>query len=149
MTKVKLSKPVLRNASLLATTPFMGLFDEFFNTPAFSGTADYVPAVNISESDTEFTLEFSAPGFSKENFSVGLENNLLTVSGEFKKEESTSNKNYSRREFTMGSFKRSFNLPENVNLDGITASYNNGILTVTIPKVIEVPENKVKQIAIQ
>jgi HSP20 family protein len=49
----------------------------------------------------------------------------------------------------MGSFKRSFNLPENVNLDGITASYNNGILTVTIPKVIEVPENKVKQIAIQ
>jgi len=149
MTTLKINHPAFRNANVFNRTPFTGLFDEFFGNTSLATIADSVPAVNISETDKEFSLEFSAPGFSKENIFVNLENNLLTVVGEVKNEENVTEKNYSRREFRKNSFKRSFTLPENVNAEGIVAKYENGILHIAIQKVVETPENKLKQISVQ
>jgi HSP20 family protein len=94
-----------------------------------------LPAVNIIETDNEFSIEFAAPGKKREEFNIELDNELLTISSS--KEEKPSSKeitNYTRREFSYNSFKRSFTLPETVNLSKIDASYTDGILTVNLPK---------------
>lgn len=94
--------------------------------------------VNIRENEKEYVLEFSAPGMNKEDFSVNLENNLLTVSGEKKEETVNEGEKQIRKEFKAQSFKRSFTLNDKVNADGIAAQYVNGVLTLTLPKKEEV-----------
>ena len=97
-----------------------------------------LPAVNIIETDDEFSIEFAAPGKKREEFNIELDNELLTISST--NEEKPSSKetaNYTRREFSYSSFKRSFTLPETVNLSKIDASYTDGILTVNLPKLEE------------
>ena len=130
------------------------LLDEYL-THYNGGRASYSPAVNISENEKSFLLEFSAPGFSKENFKVEAEDGTLSVSYE-KEEEKTpasspdreEKKNYSRREFRYGSFKRSFTMPENINAESIAARYENGILMVELPKKEVKSESKVKQVVV-
>lgn len=94
-----------------------------------------VPAVNILESDTHYTLELAAPGIQKEDFNITIEDNRLVISveKESQHEESTEGK-VTKREFNYQSFKRSFSLSDEINQDGIKASYNNGILTVELTK---------------
>ncbi|MBN2263481.1 MAG: Hsp20/alpha crystallin family protein [Prolixibacteraceae bacterium] len=90
------------------------------------------PAVNIVENENNFELQFSVPGYKKEHFKVNNENQRLTVKAMV---EQTENKvDYSRHEFEAYSFERSFVLPEDVNNEAIEARYENGILSVTIPK---------------
>jgi HSP20 family protein len=121
--------------------PVRSIFEDvFFNAP-FSNALDYsfkqnanLPAVNILESEKDFQIEFNAPGFVKENFKIELEKNLLSVSAEHSVEINEENKNYTRREFSFSSFKRSFNLPETVNAEAIDAKYENGILRLMLPK---------------
>ena len=115
---------------------FDSLFnDDFFNMPAFNTQkrSETIPAVNIIENDDEFQLEVAAPGFSKEDFKIELEKNILSVSTS--REEKEENTNYSSREFAFYSFNRRFNLPEKkVNAEKIDAKYKDGILYVSIPK---------------
>jgi HSP20 family protein len=114
---------------------FNSIFDEIFNEfPAVPGSRLHVPPVNIHETEQSYVLELSVPGRNKEDFKIAVENGLLTVSFE-KKEEKTENAPKSiRREFSYQSFKRSFNLDENINTDNIQASYENGILKLQLPK---------------
>jgi HSP20 family protein len=96
-----------------------------------------IPAVNIKESDREFTLELAAPGMDKKDFNIELEDNVLTISSEKKNEvEETDKKgNYFRKEFNYQSFQRSFRVQEDlVNVDKIQANYQNGLLIVKLPK---------------
>jgi HSP20 family protein len=93
-----------------------------------------VPPVNILETETAFEVELSAPGKTKEDFNIELDKNLLTISSEVKSEASEVKGKYSRREFTASSFKRSFTLPETVKDEEIKASYENGILKISLPK---------------
>ncbi|MCC7506923.1 MAG: Hsp20/alpha crystallin family protein [Saprospiraceae bacterium] len=125
-----------------ATKPFFGgLFDEFFNQNLinFVGADTVVnqPAVNVLETPDAFRLEIAAPGFDKQDFTVNVENDRLTVSG--KRETSTEDKQekFMRREFHFTSFQRSFNLPDSVNQNEVVAVYNNGVLHVTLPKKAE------------
>jgi len=97
----------------------------------FSGD---VPSVNIIENDQDFVLELAAPGKSKEDFKINLENQLLTVSSEVKEEKEETQKNYTRREFVFNSFSRSFTLPKNIIHDKVAADYKDGILSITLPK---------------
>ncbi|MBS2210463.1 Hsp20/alpha crystallin family protein [Carboxylicivirga mesophila] len=91
------------------------------------------PKVNIQENDDAFAIEVAAPGYEKKDFNVTVDNNVLTI--EVVKEEEAENKKYSHYEFTYGSFKRSFSLPKDkVNDAKISATYNNGILNVLLPK---------------
>jgi len=97
----------------------------------FSGD---VPSVNIIENENDFVLELAAPGKTKEDFKINLENQLLTISSEVKEEKEETKKNYTRREFVFNSFSRSFTLPKNIIHDKVAADYKDGILRITLPK---------------
>lgn len=104
--------------------------------------------VNINESDAGFHLAFNAPGRNKEDFKINLESTLLTVSYE-KADEADEKIKSVRKEFSLSKFKRSFSIDEQkVNIEGIEAKYDNGILNIFIPKKDEV-KNSPKQISIQ
>ncbi|MCB0431118.1 MAG: Hsp20/alpha crystallin family protein [Flavobacteriales bacterium] len=123
-------------------------FDDFLSPAVFNGGRVSMPAVNISEAEDKYHVEFSAPGFKKEDFDVKVENETLTVSAEFKAEKEGKEKNYSRKEFSFGSFKRSFSLPESVNANAIQAQYENGILKIDLPKKEETQVSPARQIKI-
>jgi HSP20 family protein len=129
---------------------FFGGLPSFFED-AFNGKdfATFVPSVNISENEKEWNLEVSAPGFSKEDFKINLEKEVLTVSAEHKAEVNKDTKNYTRREFSYGSFSRSFRIKENsVEVEKVSAAYENGILSISLPKKEAAPENVAKEIKI-
>ncbi len=113
------------------------LVDEFFKD--IMGGTQYVnktiPPVNISETEHAFTLQLMVPGYSKGDFNVVVDNDLLIISSQInsEKEEKEEGK-FTRKEFGLAAFKRSFTLPETVNEENINASYQDGILTITLPK---------------
>jgi HSP20 family protein len=128
------------------------VFDELFNAfPVTFGNeakGNSAAPVNITESENGYHLQFNVPGRNKEDFKINLENGLLTVSYEKKEEPETKDQKVIRNEFSFQSFKRSFNLDQKINADGIEAKYDNGILKVFLPKKEEV-KNTPKQISIQ
>ena len=95
------------------------------------------PSVNIKETKDAYQLHVAVPGFSKESFNIKIEDALLTISGEAKEEKLEEGEKLTRREFTSQSFKRSFTLPKTVVADKIGATYENGILNITLPKIEE------------
>lgn len=115
-----------------------GFFDDFLQRSLSDVVgADNVlnqPAVNIMESPESFQLEVAAPGFDKSNFHLSVENDYLTLSGQRESKQTAEGEKVTRREFRYESFSRSFKLPKTVNFDAIAAVYDNGILSVTIPK---------------
>ncbi|WP_291721081.1 Hsp20/alpha crystallin family protein [Bernardetia sp.] len=133
-------------------------FSEFFeqdflpSNRSLFGADLQMPAVNISENENEHLIEVSAAGFEKDQFNIEMEDNKLTISAEMKEEHEeksdenvTENKKqnyYTRREFRSSSFKRSFTLPKNVDGENISASYENGILKLILPKKAEVINKK-------
>lgn len=93
-----------------------------------------VPAVNTTENEKDFKIEMAAPGLEKKDFKIETDNKVLTISSEKKEEKKEEKSDYSRREFSYQSFCRSFQIPENSLPDKIDAKYENGILTLIIPK---------------
>lgn len=97
-----------------------------------------IPAVNIKEDDASYRLELAVPGRKKEDFKIEIDNDLLTISTESKKENSSETEEdtikYTRKEFSFTSFKRAFTLPKTVNVDKIEAVYKDGILGFNLPK---------------
>lgn len=115
--------------------------------------AEFVPAVNIAEDEKNWNIEVSAAGFKKEDFKIKLEGEILLVAAEHKEDKETelneNQRKYSRREFRYGSFSRRFTLPKGeVNEDGINATYENGILKLSIPKKIMDEKDTLKEIEI-
>jgi HSP20 family protein len=128
-----------------------GFVDEFFQGfPAGLGRDESVgfPPVNIHETADAFHLELSAPGRSKEDFKLAVENGQLTVSFEKKEETKTEDYKTIRKEFSFKGFKRSFNLDDRINADGIQARYDNGVLKLLLPKKEQVKDST-KQIQVQ
>ena len=103
---------------------------DFFN----GNDQSWVPAANLTETEQSFAVELSVPGFLKRDISVHVENKILTISGTHKIEKSKEKKNYTRQEFRSDSFTRSFELPDNVSEANISAKYNEGLLTIELPK---------------
>ena len=114
------------------------ILDDFFrdwSTTNFSDTNTTLPAVNIKEDDNAFTVEVAVPGMEKKDFHIDLEDNILTISSEKTVENKEEKDNYTRKEYSYQSFKRSFTLPKNVvDSDKIAAQYKNGELIIAIPK---------------
>lgn len=118
------------------------VFDDMFKTDWLGGTTNVnsigtsIPAVNIQETDDNFTVAVAVPGKSKEDFNIELDNDVLTISSEEKKENEVSENNgkYTRKEFSYSRFKRAFSLPDTVDGEKISASYNNGVLEISLPK---------------
>ncbi|RYJ41750.1 Small heat shock protein [Flavobacterium beibuense] len=139
----------LKNMNLVKrnnTNGFPFVMDEIFKD--LMGGTQYVnkvtAPVNIKETENNFLVELMAPGLKKEDFNVELNNDLLTISSEVKTEKTEGEEGkFTRKEFSFSSFKRSFTLPETVNQEAITASYDNGILKLTLPKKEEaLPKEK-------
>jgi len=113
-------------------------FDESqFSTNANAGT--WIPPVNVSETKEKLVLTAELPGLEEENVDVEVENNVLTISGEKTKEhtEDDAERRYHMWERSHGSFRRAFTLPRTVKADEISASFENGVLTVDLPKAAE------------
>ena len=128
-------------------------FDDFFtkdlfNWPSNSSTGTTIPSVNIYETDGEFHVEMAAPGMSKNDFSIELDNNTLTISSQKKDEKVEEDKNYQRKEFSFQSFIRTFHLPDSAEAEKINAKYSDGILNLVIPKKEEAKRKPVKTIKI-
>ncbi len=127
--------------------------DEFFNGDLFPGMLNWEngyntsPAVNVQESEKEYSIEVAAPGLSKKDFHVNIEDNVLTVASESKQENEEKEDNYLRREFHYNAFKRCFTLPENTDADSIKASHKDGILYISVPKA-EAKSIPVKEVKI-
>lgn len=105
----------------------MGSFDRFVNDKM-------TPSSNILETDDKFTIEIMAPGHSKENLDINIEENRLIVNSHLESNKEENENNYTYREFSSNSFSRAFYLPENVESDMITADYKDGILVINLPK---------------
>ena len=128
---------VLRNSNQVPS-----LFDRFFDGDMFdwsnrnfSNTNTTIPSVNIKENADAFMVEVAAPGFEKGDFKIELNLNTLSISSEKKVENETrEGEVFTKREFSYQSFSRSFTLPQIADGDRIEANYQNGILTVLIPK---------------
>jgi HSP20 family protein len=132
MTLVKVNNPVSKS--------FDGLMNEFFNElPVNFGKSvreDFLafPPVNIQENATAYHLQLAIPGFEKTDFSIKLENNLLSISATKKEVAKDETVKTIRTEFTQKAFKRSFTLDEKINSANIEAKYENGILQIELPK---------------
>ncbi len=128
----------------------LNVMDRFLNDD-YSNFPTANPAVNIIEKDKNYTIELVAPGLSKSDFKIELDNDLLTISFQ-KSEEKTEEgikeqEKFIKKEFAVKSFKRTFTVNENLKVDEISARYENGILFVEIPKM-EVKEKEIKTINI-
>ena len=97
-------------------------------------TANWVPLVDISETEKEFTLLADIPGVDPKNIEISMEKGVLTIKGERKSENVVENENYRRAERQSGQFYRRFTLPDSADADKIEAKSEHGVLTVTIPK---------------
>jgi HSP20 family protein len=147
MANIMKSKNSNGNLATSSLMPFGGLvdgvlqrtLDRFFNDDlwGFNGVTNsgQVP-VNIRETDKSYELEVVAPGLRKEDFSVNISDNMLTVSFEHKEENKEENKGegYLRQEYRMQSFSRSFTLDDTVDANKISGQYRDGVLHVSLPK---------------
>lgn len=122
------------------------LFSDFVEKPMLKS---WNPSVNVVEDADSFRIELAAPGLSKDDFKIDLNQRVLTISSE-KSDEQTEEKagKVLRREFSYGCFSRSFSLPISVNADKIGATCKDGVLTVVLPKKEEAKEVPARQIAI-
>ena len=118
-------------------------FNDFFDNDWMMKTNATAPAINVVESDKDYKVEVAAPGMKKEDFNIHLgENNELVITMEQKNENKEEHKKYLRREFAYSKFQQSFILPDDVEKEKISASVNDGILTIELPK--HAPEEKAK-----
>ncbi|HKK88301.1 MAG TPA: Hsp20/alpha crystallin family protein [Saprospiraceae bacterium] len=124
--------------------------DSFFDDDHFfdkrKRTAS-LPATNIEETDSAFVVKMAVPGVDKDKLNVEVKDNLLIISSEMEDRQEEEEKNFTRREYSFQSFKRSFALPDNVDEGSIKAIHQKGELVLTLPKS-EVETKKSKQIAI-
>ena len=120
------------------------VFDDFLNTDCMPRANSTAPAVNVKESDKNYTMELAAPGIKKEYCRVGInDDGNLTVAIENKVEHQHEDKHhhYLRREFSYTNYEQNYTLPEDVDKDNIAAKVEHGILTITMPKTA--PKEKV------
>jgi HSP20 family protein len=121
----------------------MGLFDDNF----WNGKTTE-PAMNIVETDKDFELELVAPGFSKKDFKVSIDNGYLNISAEKSSEKEEKEKNYTCQEFSYNSFERSLLLPDTIKDEDVKAKYNDGILSFKLMKKEETKKRKPKMIEV-
>jgi HSP20 family protein len=104
----------------------------------------WLPDLDVFEKDGKFVVKAELPGMEEKDIDVSLEGDILTIKGEKKAEKEVTEKDYYRCERSYGSFFRSVPLPSSVDKGKVEASYNNGVLEVTLPKIAEAQPKKVK-----
>ena len=147
-------KEITRKNNVTGLPSFSSWFDNFFDNSIGTeflsnfNTGITLPAVNIKETANDFILELAIPGMKKSDFIIDVENKILSISSEVTKEQEEKDEIYTRREFGYSSFKRTFTLPDSIESDKVKASYEDGILMVTLPKREEAKQKPPKRIEI-
>jgi HSP20 family protein len=126
------------------------LFSTFFDAPTTGGNGGagrrWIPAMDLVETEEHYVLTADLPGLSQEEISLEFDGDVLTLSGERKSEHTERKEGFYRLERATGSFSRTLTLPEGVDPDAVTATFDKGVLEVRIPK----PEQrKPKKVSIQ
>jgi HSP20 family protein len=126
---------------IIPQRPLPTMIDEFFkpwnqwlDDSRFVPAVRSLPAVNIKEQDDKYTVTLAAPGMKKEDFKIDLSGNMLSISSEKEEDKKTTEEKFTRREYSYQSFSRSFALPDDVTGDAIEARYEDGELTINIPR---------------
>jgi len=114
------------------------VFNQLEEGKAPESAVDFIPTVNTREADDAYYVEVDLPGIKKEDISIDVDENVLTVSGERKVSEEQKEENYYKVESRFGRFERSFTLPEDVDAEKIEAESKDGVLQIRIPKVQQV-----------
>ena len=135
--------------SLIRWSPFFEPFDDmekrlFSDHPAVRGSDAFIPAVNVYETKDDVMAESALPGVDPDDVQISIENNILTVKAETKKTSEVEEKDYYRKEVREGSFYRQVALPSPVDGDKAEASFEKGMLRITIPKRPEVKAKTIK-----
>ena len=127
------------------------LFSNFFDTPSTrrgNGGAvanrRWLPAMDLVETDEHFVLKADLPGITENDVNIEVENDVLTIAGERKAEHEEKHEGYYRLERATGSFARSLTLPEGIDPEAVTASFDNGVLEVRIPKPVQAKPRRVQ-----
>ena len=132
MTLVKYARPRISRSF---DSMFDNLFEDFNRSNVYSNV--WRPAMDVQEHEKSYDLSFSLPGFDREEITVSVKNNTLTLKAARSDEKKKEDSQYLTREIARGSYERNIDLPENVNSDKIAAEYKNGILLLSIPKTKE------------
>ena len=140
--------------ALIKRSPLETSFlSDFFDDDWFANSArlgrTHMPAINIKDLEKSYEVELAVPGFSKNDFNISLDDNMLTISAERKQEQEKKESNYTRREFGYESFSRSFNLPAGISEKDVGARYEDGVLRISIAKKGSDQEKIKKPISIQ
>ena len=123
------------------------LFNDAFERTGSSQESNltaWAPAVDIHENEHELVVKADLPGIDAKDLDIRVENNILTIRGERKFEKKVNEDSYLRVERAYGSFSRSFSLANTVNADGIKADYQDGVLSLTVPKREEAKPKQIK-----
>jgi HSP20 family protein len=155
----KKSKELVKVEPSKAISPFEEMerwFDDFFRRPfsllrpswfpriGFPEIEEVTPTVDVFEEGDDVVVKAELPGMSKDDIDVKVTDDLITISGEKKKEEKVEKKNYYRMERSYGSFTRSLRLPTEVQTEKATAKFKDGVLEVRIPKTEEAKKKEKK-----
>ncbi|MFC4221028.1 Hsp20/alpha crystallin family protein [Flagellimonas marina] len=142
------------NSNSLTFPMWSSWIDELFNRELPSVfTSNFnsgltLPKVNIRETKDSYYVDMAVPGLKKSDFTLDLDNQVLSISAETNEQNQENEDNHIRREFGYASFKRSFSLPETVNEDKIKAEYKDGILSIHLPKKEEAIKKPARSIKI-
>jgi HSP20 family protein len=144
--------PIGRDRSV--ASPFMSLqheidrlFEDFsrgFPTIAGNGATALMPSMDVTETDKEIEITAELPGLEEKDVQINIADNILTIRGEKKAEKEQKDKNYRLVERSYGSFERTLELPEGVNVDAIKANISKGLLKVTVPKPAPTQARKIE-----
>lgn len=127
-------------------------FNDFFDTDFMPRVSATAPAINVKESEKDYTVELAAPGLTKDDFNVNIDNdgNLhIKIENKSNKKDEDKKSHYLRREFSYSKYEQTLLLPDDVEKDKIAASVNHGVLTVELPKLVKVEEKTARQIEIK
>lgn len=127
-------------------------FNDFFDTDFMPRVSATAPAINVKESEKDYTVELAAPGLTKDDFNVNIDNNgnlHIKIENKSNKKDEDKKSHYLRREFSYSKYEQTLLLPDDVEKDKIAASVNHGVLTVELPKLVKAEEKTARQIEIK
>jgi HSP20 family protein len=127
------------------------VFNDFFNTDFMPKASATAPAINVMESDKDYTVELAAPGLKKEDFKVNINddgNLVIKMEQKDEQKEEDKSRHYLRREFSYSKYEQTLILPDDVEKDKIAARVDNGVLTIDLPKIAAAQKKPARQIDI-
>lgn len=128
------------------------VFNDFFDTDFMTRTKATAPAINVKETEKDYTVEVAAPGMTKDDFNVNIDkdgNLHIHMEAHTEKKEEDKKSHYLRREFAYSKFEQTLLLPDDVEKEAIAARVNDGVLTVTLPKMAKPESPAARQIEVK